>query len=55
MTQPQPTIPPVVPTGGQPRSAPSPDGVEEADDVIIIQDTPVIDATKVDTSPVDES
>ncbi len=55
MTQQQPTIPPVVPTEGLPGSAPSPDRVEESDDVIVIQDTPVIDATKMDTSPVEES
>ncbi|MFT4228397.1 hypothetical protein [Micropruina sp.] len=46
MTQQQPPIPPVVPTEGPSGSAPSPDLADETSD-LIIQDTPVIDATKV--------
>ena len=46
MTQQQPPIPPAVPTEGPSGSAPSPELADETSD-LIIQDTPVIDATKV--------
>ncbi len=47
----QPPVPPVVKPEEFTESAPTPDQVEATDDVIVIQDTPVIDATKLSESP----
>lgn len=51
----QPPILPVEGAFGSPDSPPSADSGEDTQDTVLIQDTPVIDATKMQNQPADES